>query len=62
MHAVRGRILQEGKIFTLSEFDKFYMVLAILDATNAMELSISPSEFYIFDHFLVWRYKTPFCN
>ena len=48
MHAVRGNILQDGRIFTLSDLDKFYMVLALIDATNAMALSISPSNFYIF--------------
>ena len=62
MHAVQGRILQEGRNFTLSEFDKFYIVSALLDATNAMALSVSPSEFFIFSPFSVWRYKTPFCN
>ena len=48
MHAVRGNILQEDRIFTLSDFDKFYKVSALLDAMNAMEFFVSPSEFYIF--------------
>ena len=43
-----GRILQEEPNFTLSEFDKFYMVSTLLDATNTMALSVYPSEFYIF--------------
>ena len=43
VHVAQGNILQEGRIFTLSNFDKFYMVSALLDATNAMALSISPS-------------------
>lgn len=42
IHAVRGSILQEGRIFTLSNFDKFYMVSAILNTTNIMTLFISP--------------------
>jgi len=45
VHAVLSSVLQEGRIFTLLDFDKFYMVSALLDATNAIKLSISPSEF-----------------
>ena len=41
-------ILQVGQIFTLSYFDKFYMVTTFLDAMNSMVSSVSPSEFYIF--------------
>ena len=42
--------MQEGQISTLSDFDKFYMVSTLLDTMNAMALSVSPSEFYIFFH------------
>jgi len=61
-HRVRGRILLEGRIFTLSKFDKFYMVSTLLDTKNAIALFVSPPEFCIFGHFSLWRYKTRFCN
>lgn len=51
-----------GHIFTLSYFDKFYMVSTFLDATNAMVMSVSPTKFCIFCHFPEWSYKTPFCK
>lgn len=34
--------MQEGKISTLSDFDKFYMDSTPLVATNTMALSVSP--------------------
>lgn len=62
MHVVRGNILQEGQIFTLSNFDEFYMVSALLDATNTIALSISPSEFCIFGYFSIWRWNHDCCK
>lgn len=41
-------ILQEGKILTLSEIDKFYMVFTPLIAMNTMILFICSSKVYIF--------------
>ena len=43
---------QEGKISTLSKWDKFYVVSALLDATSLMACSVSASEFLIFQPFL----------
>lgn len=48
VHIVEGKILQEGRIFTLLEFDKFYIVSTPLDTMNIMVLSVSQSELYIF--------------
>ena len=48
VHVVRGDVLQEGQISTLSDLEKFYMASALLDAMNAMALSVSLSEFCIF--------------
>ena len=44
-------ILQEGRIFNLSEFDKFYMVFRALIAMKRMVLLVSSSEVYIFQSF-----------
>lgn len=51
MHGIRGGILQEGRIFTLLEFGKFYMVSTLLNAMKTMVMFVSPLEFFIFGPF-----------
>ena len=36
---------QEGEILTLSKWDKFYVVSALLDATSVMACSVFASDF-----------------
>ena len=43
---------QEGEISTLSKWDKFYVVSALLSATSLMACSVSASEFSIFQPLL----------
>ena len=43
---------QEGEISTLSKWDKFYVISALLSATSLMAYSVSASEFLIFQPLL----------
>ena len=48
---------QEGEILTLSKWDKFYVVSALLDAMSLMACSVSASEFSIFQPLLEVDYE-----
>lgn len=52
----------EGHFGPMSELGKFYLNFAPLGDRNSTMMLVSATYLSIFDHFLDWRYKTPYVN
>ena len=61
-HAIRGRFLQQGQIFTLSDLTNFIWFQHFSMPRTQWCCSFLHQSSAFFGHFSVWRYKTPFCN